>query len=1712
MDTPPSLDVVVYKGPMPSSDANSPVSSQHGQRGQHGQEGHQRQQQLGAFPRPQVTNEANATPGGRFIPNVSPAPVNVSIWHPPPPLNHTFLSPLRLSLDLDQLGSLTEPSIFFPAQLQPNTNPLLFQTAPPAATLPHPLFYSSLPPIESIPTWPLRTPFRQSISSPWANSAMVSPFLPPAPTPPVNNSNSQGMASNRDRNAGLLNLLKFSGQGPQPIHTEDEHHHESHGPSGHQLPIGGPSSYNVPHHVGPQSHHSHQSHQSHPSQQSPHNDVVNLSSSRQPPILAPAPSNADPSGLLAALMRGMRGVDEHDEDHPQDHQSPVAPPSHAAATQPGFGHASPPANTRAYLLDLLSQPKPIQNDQQYLPESHSANLTPQSSDLASLPATMQAAPGSGPRNYGPMPNIPQGTLEYEHRPQDQRGAPGYNPFPMASNGHEPRGPIPVQFPHNNVDSGMTSWSYHSQPSDHGSRGSFSQSQGDSFANSAPFQILKKPKPSDSPKSFQEPIDSHRQSLGHSPSLSPGDTRRKTDLTQAAVDDEKDFLERSLGLSDRLGASSPDKSPVDDAATNAAPEPTPANFESSEVLGQSDANATAETAEGDLPDLDVDDDKSPEGNFHDPKDSAASSPKEEALPDESSDAQEQDTAQAHPDSQAVADSWDSADAEDAGLVEDDSYTPVKVFDFPMQPWISITMTDGGIEARPEFRDGTIMDIARLKKEFDQIDRNLYTASQHCMAYGMSKAGGMHVIRQDDGKDVKVFSNTKDRIFNISMSVTPSEHTGIHREAIMGTGVSGTVYWVQILEGDKDHIEDAHPEQYGFALPPLSSQEGDTSGGVLKTRARVSSCHPEFFAVGRGKSITIVWPYFVMQNNLFRPGHDRVVDAEKLAKQCSLKINTGKAGKDFTFSQDDSVIVSLDKSGRVKFWDVRELTAAKEDGDPNRPLPAHSSLEIKEPLMTLASTPEGEKAWPTSVLLLDKIKPYQKRCALRYMIVGMKQNHTLQLWDLALGKPVQEFNLPHSKESDAVCSVTYNPATGMIVIGHPTRNSIYLAHLSAPKYTFKNISQADYITRLGTKDPTIPTPESTAVISGVREYSFANRGVLRSLDMLSTPAMAQDGDEPTLFELYAMHSRGVACVLVRQRELGWSKDNKVIDGVEALKAGVVTVSPLKALAPQPPEEPAQSKQQGRANREASQHASNQDESVRKLPDSASPVKIQTRKDAENAANAASPAVTLDKVEKRGGRKKKNAAAQAATDSPANGAGASPAVKGNAVSAKGSDSSRGSAASQKAVGPSVSQEAIDATVKNMETRLNASISNVVDTAIRGLNNSILAREADFDSRQLKLLDVISDVLNQNVQNVLGDIISNQFSGSVIPSIADATSKAAAEQVSIKAMHTIQKELGKALPALGEKIVMNESLVDALSEKISARVSSKVENEVMRGLSNSLMPAINNLTIQTTHRVAAEIQQQYQEEIDRLDSQRRADANKVDQLLSLVTRLTDTVSTMAAAQSQFQGEFLKFQQQAIADREQHARAGPGPVVGRLSAAESPGYNAPHHGPPAPPHQQQHQVAHHQHQHQHHQQRQGSHQLSQGSREGSSDQTGRPPSNLEIELGHHISSIAQSVSEGRLEEAIIRWLQSGHEDEIFTRYWSKMSPVHLRDLSPLVQLSVATTVSQHLDTALARQKAAWLEMSILCLMNNVPSFVRYYSPRLSLLFCFPLGDHHTNA
>jgi WD40 repeat protein len=500
-----------------------------------------------------------------------------------------------------------------------------------------------------------------------------------------------------------------------------------------------------------------------------------------------------------------------------------------------------------------------------------------------------------------------------------------------------------------------------------------------------------------------------------------------------------------------------------------------------------------------------------------------------------------------------------DVKSPGDDDDDGYEsapenqPIEVYNFPMKPFSAITIVPSAIR-RVKYPSVKYQDIARMTRTFDQLDRNLIAASHAFIAYAMSKSnnrGGIRIIRQFDGKDRVLMKDSPDRTFNVTIG---------KGERLLGTGISGAVVWVELME-------DFEAENWNtmFVFPP--SEEQGQSNGVLKSRARKTSRLADVFAIGRGKTISIIHAPTAKHYADSRK-HNEVASKRYLADHART-IDTGKASKDFAFSDDDSVIISIDKAGKLKLWDVQGLLNYSENDAYDTVQKAYlpqPPIVISTPTLVFSAVAAGESYRATSVMFLDKFRPYLKCLALRYVVVGMKQNHTLQLWDLALGRPVQEINFPQESDTDALCSVVYHPLSGIIVVGNPTRNSIYFIHLSAPKYNLPTMSQAQYIKGLATKDPSIPKPDATAILSGLREYSFASKGQLMSIDILDCEADPQE-DNPVLFELYVAHSKGMTSLSVYKEDLGWEPDNRVKNAVDAVAKGVCTLS---SLPPPPPPE--------------------------------------------------------------------------------------------------------------------------------------------------------------------------------------------------------------------------------------------------------------------------------------------------------------------------------------------------------------------------------------------------------------------------------------------------------------------------------------------------------------------------------------------------------------
>ena len=860
--------------------------------------------------------------------------------------------------------------------------------------------------------------------------------------------------------------------------------------------------------------------------------------------------------------------------------------------------------------------------------------------------------------------------------------------------------------------------------------------------------------------------------------------------------------------------------------------------------------------------------------------------------------------------------ESADDEDSsGKGEEDLEVPV--YNFPMKPFVSIDLHQ--TEPAPlEFRQSTITDIARLKKDFDQIDRTLATASNSYIVYAMPKPGGYRVIRQDDGLDRQVFKETKDHIFNVAISNSPPGiNSSSPLETCIATAMSGKVYWTALNVAGIDNLAADNFEQHCLVFPPTPANFEIASGGQLKTRAKKSTRHPEFFAIGRGKSIQIVFPLHAQSSKFL--GKDHVVDTGYF-KDRTLKINMGKAGKDFTFSEDDTVITTLDKAGKLRFWDIRDLV-----NESNAIATALAPIEIKSPLLTFSTSVANEKFWPTSVLFVDKVKAYQKGSALRYVIVGMKQNHTLQLWDLGLGKAVQEISFPHEKESDPICSIAYHAATAIVIIGHPTRNSIYFIHLSAPKYNLQGMSQATYIERIASKDPLLQKPDSTAIMSGMREYCFSSKGQIRSIDIL--PMASESAADPGLFELYVMHSKGVTCLNIRKADLGWSEDMRVVSSRSAEAEGMISLRELREVVTSTFSEPssvngeALSSTIGKPKKKASDPATSK-------PKAATDPTIQIDptapiESALNGAAAATPPIQ-EKSEKRKKKKSAHAVANESLPPPApNPPSATAAVGSTAFSPTKSRQSKETSKSSnnqtkrdmadpKQISLGVSSDFMDRELQKLRVAISAEVSATIQNDIQELGRkneeAMKTLDAAASTKLETVLKLVSKELDQNVQRSLGLIVTQKIDQSVIPTLHNITASTLRKELpdflSKSLLIALPAQLSLAIPQAVSKAMLDAGVQQFLLDQLATKVSASVEKQVSKHVESSVLPMVMTAVVKKVREMEKQLNNNQQQ------------VDKIDQLTKTVESLANAVNSLAMSSQSIQDYLVNRRRSSAASK----------------------------------------------------------------------------------------------------------------------------------------------------------------------------------------------------
>jgi hypothetical protein len=813
-----------------------------------------------------------------------------------------------------------------------------------------------------------------------------------------------------------------------------------------------------------------------------------------------------------------------------------------------------------------------------------------------------------------------------------------------------------------------------------------------------------------------------------------------------------------------------------------------------------------------------------------------------------------------DNPAVFDTWEAAAAAQGG-----EHPPIKIFNLPMKPFTSIDIHI--LEEPPStIPADSLLHCVRSRKEFDQVDRNLVACTSRYILYAV-KDKSFRVINRETAKWQLLFPRAdEERIFNIALSLsnpTPSEYS----PAVLGTGVKGTVFWKPFNQFEATSNTN---NVNGFILPPIESGEDHTSNSQLKTRVKASTRHPEYFAYGRGKFIHIIWPFVASQDS-FIDRSTEILDTNKYLAEENLKISTGKAAKDFTFSADDTVIAPLDKAGKLKFWDIQPLTQRKE-------LRNSISHEVKIPIMTLNTCSKSEKAWPTSVMFIDKEKPMNNGYALRYMFVGMKQNHSLQLWDLGLQQQVQEINFPHDDESDAICSLAFNSKLGILVVGHPTRNSIYLMHVSPPKYGLPPMSQAKYMTMLANKDKSLPSLSSTAIVSSIREYTLNNLGKLRSLDlMMDVPSDGETAEKDYVMTLVCYHSKGIFEFTLRRKHLGWSKDLKPLSPTEAVIDEHIK---MKALV-QP----------------------SQDDASSANGDSGSTNGVLSKSDDAAKSSPAGQSASNTSSEKK---KKRNRTDGASTPKGIK----SPANAETLFSAH----STALGADQINSGPAQSGLAstADANTANREKRMVHSIERALSEQLtllqtrfeddRRASEAAAAQKEDALSRQLS--QSVSQAIEKNLKPIVTKAVSESLE-TAKESITNTVDRSVTTAFANAIRNALPREIEKMAPTVANKVSQDHNLTRTLSAAVAKEVSNALVSDMTRAI-KEISSALELTVINTSTQAIAGLEQRLATQINTAESRRQSDNLKFDALNTRISSLMTLVKDVFEQNAQLNANVI--------------------------------------------------------------------------------------------------------------------------------------------------------------------------------------------------------------
>jgi len=154
-----------------------------------------------------------------------------------------------------------------------------------------------------------------------------------------------------------------------------------------------------------------------------------------------------------------------------------------------------------------------------------------------------------------------------------------------------------------------------------------------------------------------------------------------------------------------------------------------------------------------------------------------------------------------------------------------------------------------------------------------------------------------------------------------------------------------------------------------------------------------------------------------------------------------------------------------------------------------------------------------------------------------------------------------------------------------------------------------------------------------------------------------------------------------------------------------------------------------------------------------------------------------------------------------------------------------------------------------------------------------------------QKQVVPAIADVASSSVNRLLGDTLSRSLSTS------------------------LPHELRNVVPDAVNRALLQPDLLNRLSESLTHPLIQAVEREFSHNLHATLIPTFQKVAAETAQKAVFESERKQNETITTLQQMHLNDSRKIDQLMSTVKQLSETVSAMAKSQTEFQDQVRQAQ-----------------------------------------------------------------------------------------------------------------------------------------------------------------------------------------------------------